>query len=145
MIFVVLFSFALAASCFYVAWAGDRDEKIAILLYSGASILSAYVVSPLAVRFGGVEWSVMAVDASLLAPFLVITVRSTRHWPLWMTAFQTVSVVTNSVALSPVSRHAYAETLYFLSCGVLTTIVAGSFRSRRRRKAQPFEFVRREF
>jgi hypothetical protein len=140
MIFVLLFSFALAASCFYVAWAGDRDEKIALFAYGLASIVSAYVVSPLSVRFRGLEWSVMAVDAMLLMPFLWIVLRSTRNWPLWMTAIQVVSIVTNSVVMSAASRHAYAANLYLLSYGVLGSIVVGSYRSRKQRLAGQFTF-----
>lgn len=130
MSFALFYWFALAASCFFVAWTGDRDEKSCIAIYGIASIASAYVVSPLATRFKGLEWSVMAVDLCLLAPFLVIVLRSVRHWPLWATAFQVVSVITNTVVLSHASRRAYAETLYVLSFCILGAIMVGSWRSR---------------
>jgi len=141
---VALYAFALAASSFFVAWAGDRDEKIAIALYGVASIVSAWVVTPLTVRFHSVEGSVMTVDVALLVPFLLIVVQSTRNWPLWCTAFQVVTVVANSVVLSPASRHAYAATLYLLSYGVLAAIVAGAINSRRRRLQGRFLFLRRQ-
>lgn len=144
MIFVVVFAVALATSCFVVAWAGDRDEKIAIACYGGASLLSAYVVSPLSVRFRGVEWPVMVVDIALLVPFLWIVIRSERNWPLWTTAIQIVSIIANSVVVSAASRHAYAANLYLLSIAILVSIVAGSINSRRIRKSGRFEFPRRD-
>lgn len=130
MSFALFYWFALAIACFVVAWTGEREEKRCIAIYGVASIISAYVVSPLATRFKGPEWSVMAVDVCLLAPFLLSVLRSARHWPIWVTAFQVVSVVTNTVVVSHASRRAYAETLYILSFCILGTIVAGSWRSR---------------
>jgi len=144
MILALLYWFALAASSFYVAWVGDRDEKVGIALYAAASILTAYVVSPMAVRFRGLEWSVMVVDVSLLVPFALIVVRSQRNWPLWMTAFQVVSVIANTVVVSRASRHAYAETLYLLSFAILFTFVAAGYRSRRLREEDLFGSRKRQ-
>jgi hypothetical protein len=139
MILALLYWFALAVSSFYVAWVGDRDEKVGIALYGAASIVSAYVVSPLTVRFRGLEWSVMIVDLSLLVPFVLIVLRSQRRWPLWMTAFQVVSIVANTVVLSQASRRAYAETLYLLSFAILFTFVAGGHGSRKQRETELIE------
>ena len=143
MTLVLLYWFALAASSFVAAWAGDRHEKICIALYGAGSIITAYFVSPLATRFRGLEWSVLAVDVALLVPFIMIVVRSTRHWPLWMTAFQVVGIVTNTVVLSQVSRRAYAETISVLAYGILVTIVVGSLRSRQQHEEELEESRRR--
>jgi hypothetical protein len=144
MTFALLYWFTLAAAALFVGLTGDQDEKVAVTLYGVASIVTAEVVSPLAVRFRGLEWSVMIVDGVVLLAFLMIVLRSARIWPLWMTAMQVVSLVTNSVVLSPASRHAYAATLYLLSFGVLGAIVIGSYRSWKQRFDGPFEVVRRD-
>lgn len=144
MIFELAYWFALAIAASFVAFTGDRDEKAAITLYGAASILSAEVVSPMAVRFNGVEWPVLTVDVFVLIAFVSIVLRSTRMWPLWMTAMQVVSLVANTVVLSPASRHAYAAALYLLSYGVLAAIAIGSYRSWIWRKAGPYEVVRKD-
>jgi hypothetical protein len=136
---VILFWTTLALGCVFVAWAGDRDEKICIGSYAIASILSALVISPLSTRMRHVEWPMFGVDAVLFLVFLAFVVRSRRYWPLWTTGLQVVSLVTNSVVLGPATPRAYAMTLGILAYAILGSIFVGAFRSRRARGARARE------
>lgn len=133
MILALIFWATLAVSYVYVAWAGERDEKICISAYAAASIVSTYAISPMPVRLQSMEWAMFAVDVLLLFVFLVFVVCSKRYWPLWTTGLQVVSLVGYSAVMSRVRPWTGGMTLGIIAYAILATIVIGARRSSARR------------
>lgn len=134
MILALLFWTTLALSCVYVAWAGERDEKICIAAYALASVASTYAISPLPARLHAMEWSMFGIDLALLLVFLIFVVRSKRYWPLWTTGMQVVSLVGYTAVVSAVRPWTGGMTLGIIAYAILATIVVGARRSARRRR-----------
>ena len=123
----------LLLTCACALWRGRSDERIAALACLLATVATRLVISPVAVRYTGVEFGLLAVDLALLVAFLAIAVRSHRFWPLWVAGLQ----LTNSLAhlmkaiefdLMP---RAYAAAAVFWSYPILVIILIGAWRTRR--------------
>lgn len=139
MVLVTIFWAILAASCAYVASVGGRAEKICMGSYAIASVVSAFIVSPMPLRFRSVEWPMLAVDLLLLLVFLTFVVRSKAYWPLWTTAFQVVTLIAHTSVLGAVSRRAYAMSLAIFAYAIIGTIIVGAYSHRRAAPGLPGE------
>jgi hypothetical protein len=67
------------------------------------------------------------VDVTLLAGLLLIALRSSSYWPLWMVAFHLVSVTTHvaTIAQPQLSPLIYFALQSFWSLPLLLVMVAG--------------------
>jgi urea transporter len=90
----VLFWILTVLGCGYAAAAGGKDGRWAALLIICASFLSLPVAN-IGTSWARTELGVMAVDAALLIGLYALMLRSRRYFPVWMTAFQLISVVTH--------------------------------------------------
>ena len=124
----------LLLTCIYALWRGRREEKIAALVCLAATLATRFLISPLHIRYSGLEIGLLAVDLAVLAAFLALALKSQRFWPLWIAGLQ----LTNSTAhllkgveveLMP---HAYGAAMVFWSYPILLIILAGTWRSHQR-------------
>jgi hypothetical protein len=82
----------MGGSCGYALIRGGIPERAA-----AATILVGSVLSPFVAHLGpqlwhGFELGIFLVDAAMLIAFGIIMLLSTRFWPIWMTAFQLLTV-----------------------------------------------------
>jgi len=126
----------LLLTCAFAFWRGQSDERIAAAACLFATIATRLVISPVAVRYTGLEVGLVLIDAAVLAAFVAIALRSSRFWPLWVAGLQ----LTNSLAhlmkavdLDLMPR-AYAAAAVFWSYPILIIIIVGTWRSQRRRQ-----------
>jgi len=118
----------------YALWRGRSDERFAASVCLLASVISHFVISPIAVRFKGIETGLLLVDAAVLVAFVVIALRSERFWPLWVAGLQLTMSMSHflkalDVALMP---RAYAAAAVFWSYPILFIIAFGTWRHQRR-------------
>lgn len=97
MMIILLFWFLMLLCCFYAAVAGGRDGKWATAIIILASILT--VPATFLAQWGQTQLPVMVVDVSVLTAMYILTLKSRVYWPIWMTAFQLVSVATHFATL----------------------------------------------
>ena len=101
MLIGLLFWMLAALCCGYAIIFGGKDGRWAAFL-----IIAAAIITIPAVRFGrtwgSTELAVFAVDSALLAGFYGLMLASRRFWPIWMTGFHLIAVVTHfSTLLAP--------------------------------------------
>src|SRR5690349_4995690 len=86
-----LFRALLLLSCGYALWRGRSDERVVALVCLGAVIATKFAISPVTVRYSGVELGLVSVDLAVLAAFVFVALRSNRFWPLWVAGLQLTS------------------------------------------------------
>ncbi len=124
MMIILLFWFLALICCFYAAVAGGRDGKWATAIIILASILT--VPATFLAHWGQTQIPVMVVDTAVLIAMYVLALRSRAYWPIWMTAFQLVSVTTHFATLvSPSFTPAIYQAMESLWAipGLLTMVV----------------------
>jgi hypothetical protein len=163
MMIIFLFWSLVLFSCVYAAVAGGKDGKWATAIIILASLLTipasrmeqwgqgqipvmlaSYLTIPASKleQWGQTQIPVMIVDAAALLAMYVLTLRSRAYWPIWMTAFQLVSVATHFATLASPSFapriYQGMESLWAIP-GLLSMIVGialdrGSLETTRRRR-----------
>ena len=88
----------LLAVCMTASRYGSRDEIIGV-----AIMLSASVLTTISSQYLGTDWTglftfIFCVDAASFLAFFSLSLSSERFWPLWVTAFQSVSVLIHFAA-----------------------------------------------
>lgn len=94
MLIGILFWTLTAIGCGYAAYCGGRDGKWAAFLIIGAALLTipatlqgqAWITT---------EYAVLIVDSLLLGGLFILTLRSDRLFPIWMTGLHLLAVITH--------------------------------------------------
>lgn len=129
MLRVLIYYALLLAVLGYAAARGGWAERAAVMIVLGGSILTQAVLSPLAHRFTGIEYSVLAIDILCLAGFTAIALRSDRYWPIWLAALQLIGVLAHLARLADpgMMRTGYAFLLAVWSYPILALIAFGTW------------------
>ncbi|WCT72539.1 hypothetical protein PQ455_12945 [Sphingomonas naphthae] len=141
----VVYDLTLALACGYAIVRGGRDERLGAAIMIVGSVLTV-----VAEYQGGKGWwntrtGVIATDVAVFVAFLVLTLRSNRFWPIWVSALQLIAVATHlAIAIRPFDLRpetipivrpllqAYAIALGFWAYPMLALIVLGAHRQHRR-------------
>lgn len=95
--------------CGYGAIFGGRDGLWIAAIYLAAVILTV-PAQLLQQSWGGLNWPVLLVDFGLLCGLYVISMRTNRYWPLWVTGFHLITITTHlAAAVAP----SFAARVYF--------------------------------
>lgn len=90
MLRVMIFNLLYITCCLYAFVRGGAPERIGAAILVANFQLSHWLIAPLPDRYGSTEWGMFAVDGLGFAAFFVLSLFSTRYWPIWMTAVQGV-------------------------------------------------------
>lgn len=138
--FQLLYALVLPASCAFAIWRGGADERAgAAIMLVGSAVSVIFALLP-AFDWAASRGGLVAVDLGVLAALLVLALRTTRFWPLWMTAFHLIGVTTHLAVLLQPSRalQAYAMLQGFWAYPMLAARVIGTAaRSRGERSLAP--------
>lgn len=120
----LLFLCLLIASFAYVARCGRWPERIGLTIIIVGSIATALVGR--SDLWKGTEIGILVVDVAVLATFLMIVGLTNRFWPLWVSAFQLVSVTSHLARLLKPSTLplAYAVAEQVWSYAMIVLLVA---------------------
>jgi hypothetical protein len=130
----LIFAPLLLAVCLYAWLRGGVDERIVAATCMAGTAATMLVISPLRLRYSGVEEGLLLVDLAVLAGFVTVALRSKRFWPLWAAGLQlTTSLghILKGVDQSLVPQ-AYGAALQFWSYPILLILAAGTFRTHQR-------------
>jgi len=128
-----VFDLLLISSCTYALVRGRSEERIVALVSIVATIASAFAVSPLSVRYRGVETGLLAIDLLVLAAFVLVALRSPRFWPLWVAGLQLTSTAAH--LMKAIDEHllplAYGAAVAMWSYPILIILAVATWRVRR--------------
>lgn len=118
---------------------GDRETRAAAVICLVATILTVVLIRPYAMGFRQVESWVALVDIGVLIAFVIIAIRSSRFWPLWVSGLQLTTVLAHALRLlqPELVDLAYAAAMRFWSYPILLILVAAAWRTQRYRALLP--------
>jgi len=126
------FILLVAVSCLYAAIRGGAPERITALLLLTAFILSLLLRSPHG-SYTHVEVGIFLVDVGLFAALYLLSILSTRFWPIWMSGMQGVEVLAHCAILAPpVTPFAYAVMIDFWGYPMSVLLIVATRRHRLR-------------
>jgi len=130
----LLYWVLLAVSAAYVFWGGGSPERLAMLAWAIASILSTVAVVSGLGSYERLQSGVLVVDLVLLAFLVWLSIRSDRYWPLWMTGFHLLGVMTHLAKAMAPGLHPWAYAVGQAIGGylIIATMVIGTRRHRKR-------------
>lgn len=98
----VLLFYALLVGGFLYAlfWGGAPERLFALLCVIGAAG-TIWVGTPTPYTFRHVELGIFLVDFGMFCCLYVLSIFSTRFWPIWMTAMQGLTVLAHVMSLMP--------------------------------------------
>lgn len=134
----IIYHALLLAVCVYAFLHGRRDERLAAVVCVIATLATRLALSPLTVRYSGVEMGVFIVDLFALAGFTFIALRTDRFWPLWVAGLQLTTMVAHGLKAIEVDLlpQAYAAAARFWVYPIFLVIVIGTWRNHRRERRQ---------
>ena len=94
----ILFWLLTLVGCGYAASLGGRDGRWAASLIIAASLLTV-PATLLGASWVRTEFSILMVDLSLLFGLYALALKSKRYFPVWMTGFHLIAVVTHMSTL----------------------------------------------
>lgn len=104
---IIIYGTLMWAVTIYAIRRGGREEKFAAIGVVINSYLGALLGNPSEARFQQVELAVAYADLALLLLLFVIALQSNRFWPLWITAFQGVTLLGHFAPLVHLSPWLY--------------------------------------
>ena len=134
-----LFRIILGLVALYAFMRGSRDERLVGVICVTGALATHLLLSPLRERFASVEIPVMIVDLAVFAGFLLVALRSSRFWPLWVAGLQLTTMmghVLKSIDLSLLPR-AYGASMTFWAYPIVLILAVGTWRTHRRLTNQP--------
>ena len=135
----IIFWAILLGTCFFALWRGRSDERTVAAVCLLATLATQFVIPPPQERYAYLDLELVLIDLAVLLAFVAVALRSDRFWPLWISGLQlTISI---SHVLKAIDQDllpkAYAAAAVLWSYPILFIIVAGTWRSHRRRKRSP--------
>jgi hypothetical protein len=128
------FDVLLMITCVYSVGRGGPPERWVAVLLAFADIASLIAVTARPVRYHHDEYGLLLVDGLLLVALHRIALRSTRWWPLYVTAFQLIAVGVHVMRI--VAPHTLPMTYFnvtaMCSYPMVLALFAGTWRHRQR-------------
>ena len=86
-----------AAASGYALVRGGTPERIVAIELALAAAGDELMVVGFDLSFRGLEWSALALDATLFAALVPIALYANRYWPLWIAAVQLDTIAVHGV------------------------------------------------
>jgi len=131
--YTILFYALLFGGLGYAVIRGGAPERLFALMCVAGFAVTLLVETPQPHAFRHVEFGVFFVDLAMFCALFVLSVFSTRFWPIWMTAMQGLTVLAHVMALMPEpSPFGYQAMEQFWSYLQLMLLIVATWRHRRR-------------
>ena len=125
----------------YAFGRGRWDERLVAANCVLASIATVIVSSPFNQRYYGIELGILVVDVVALGGFVLVALRSSRFWPLWVAGLQLTSVFAHFLKAIrwDLLPQVYAVAERFCIYPIFMIIVIGTWRGHQRLRRQEDE------
>jgi hypothetical protein len=126
MLIALLFWLLVLISCGHAITFGGKEGRWAAALIIAASLLTV-IAAGMEENWGDLETARMIVDLALLLGLYSLMISSRRYWPIWMTGFHLIAVVTHlSVMIAPgFTPQIYRALQSFWAIPVLLALLIG--------------------
>lgn len=104
---MMIYGILMWAVTIYAFRRGGRAEKLAAIGIVVNSYMTVLLLGPPGTEFRQVETSVVLIDLALLLLLILISMRSRKFWPLWLTAFQGMTILAHFAPYVHVSAWVY--------------------------------------
>lgn len=99
--------------------------------------LTLLVVRPFAARFSNFEAPVMIIDVVLMVVLIGLALRSSKFWPLWLAAMQTLATLAHFAPLLPhIIPWAYGSAVAIWMYPMLVVLLVVVHRAHRKAEGQ---------
>lgn len=124
----IIFWLLALLSCGFVWLLGEADGRRAVALFLAAT-LATWAAQTLDTEWRQTHWPLMAVDTAYLVATYVFALRSNRYWPLWIAAFQLLTVATHfaTIIAPDYVPKIYSAIATFWVVPLLLSMVAGVY------------------
>lgn len=118
---------------------GDEPERIAAGGYVLAWFASLLIQGDGSVE--GTQWGLMGIDTIMLAVYAALAWKSSRAWPVWASALQSLVVMSHVLTLVDIRppASAFYAVINLASTGILLAIAIGTFWAWQERRAAGLE------
>ena len=122
----------------YAFGRGKLDERLVAAICVVGSFATVAVSSAHYSYFAGIEGGVFIVDLLALGGFVLVALRSSRFWPLWVAGFQLTSVFSHFLKAFHwgMIPQVYAAAERFWIYPIFLAIIVGTWRSHQRWPAE---------
>ena len=129
-IFLVLLVLSIA----YALKKGGAPERAAALVFVLMTISDPFVHALTPMQYTAIDPGHFGIDLAGWGALLVIALRARRFWPLWVSSFQTVSLVAHVVKFLDYTIHpvAYGAMQVAGSYPLLILLMIGTFNHQKR-------------
>lgn len=116
---------------------GGAAERVGAAILAAGLGMSWVLQSPMSTRFDSAEIGIFVADGLTFLAFVVLSLRSQRYWPIWMSALLGMEVVAHVLGLAEtqVSNLAYAIVVQIWIYPICLLLFAATIRHRARRRA----------
>lgn len=129
----VVFEAFFVGTLAYAGLRGGAPERITALLFAIAYFLSLAQHAAHMNEFDKVNIGLFLVDLGLFAALYLLSLFTTRFWPIWMCAMQGVDVLTHLLPLiEPGPGYGYAIMVQFWAYPMQALLIVATWRHRRR-------------
>lgn len=80
---ILFLAILLSTSGYALIWGGAPERLASLILLTGA-VGSVLTARPFEMRFRGIEPGILLCDMLVFAALLIVALRSTRFWPIWI-------------------------------------------------------------
>jgi hypothetical protein len=130
---ILLFNLFYAGTSVFALWKGGAPERIAVLFLAADFQLSHWFLKPIVSRYSGVEWPVFAIDTVAFLGFYILSLLTTRYWPIWMAAVQGCVALSHLTGMRvDVIPAAYGNFVVVWSYILLIILIVATIRHRAR-------------
>jgi heme exporter protein D len=117
----------------FALWKGGAPERIAVIVLAADFELSHWFLKPFVGRYSGVEWSVFAIDTIAFLGLYILSLLTTRYWPIWMAAVQGCVAMSHLTGLrADVIPTVYGNFVVVWSYVLLIILIVATIRHRTR-------------
>lgn len=126
----------------YALRRGRLDERVAALTCLAGTLATFALSNGQAGKYSGVELPILAVDASAFLVFVLIALKSSRFWPLWVAGFQLSSTLAHFLRAlgADMIPRVYAAAERFWIYPIFLAIAIGIWRARSYEQRYPPHF-----
>ncbi|MGJ8481961.1 hypothetical protein [Sphingobium yanoikuyae] len=133
---IAAFLLLVAVLATHAGCRGGAPERLAAAAMLVATIATSLTNMKVALAFRDVQWSIVWIDAALLAALLAIALRANRFWPLWVAAIQCLALAAHAARAfdAGILPLAYWWIVGKLSYPMLLLLIIGTERHHQRRR-----------
>lgn len=124
----VIFWLLAVLSCGFVWLVGSAEGKRAAGLFSVAVLLT-WAAQTLDTQWCQTHWPLLAVDTAYLFAAYAFSLRSDRYWPMWIVAFQLLTVASHlaTIVAPDFVPKVYSAIATFWVVPLLLSLVSGVY------------------